>query len=1313
MSRAVVDRRYKIIKRLGSGATGTVYKARDLKDNTIVALKILSKKKTSSETIQRFKREFKLLAGLQHPNLCTVYDFGTLKHGRSYFTMEYVDGENIFKAAKRLPYQKMYPWIVQLCRVLEYIHSKGLIHYDVKPGNILVAKGEEHRAVSKKYHVQRSIPCVKLMDFGLAGEQRLRGGNIIRGTFPYVAPEVIKGLAVDHRADLFSLGILLYEVFTRRKLQIKDRKSFVTLLKQQENIVSELPSKIVSDIPKRLEKLIMRLVEFESDERYSRANEVIKEINKISGKKFETETEKSIEGYLLSSKFVGRNREMAILQSLYEEAKHDKGKVVLITGDAGIGKSRLLREFKILVQTKRGYCMTGYTLKDKIVTLEPFYNIFKGLMSCIKEIPLRFWTREKKLWLAVLFRVFPELTIKRLGKNLPKLVPLDLKQEKLRTYDALTELITYCVSQLGEIVILLEDLHRADDLTIEFFEYLGRNLCKRNILICGTSRKQEIDENPLFKKVIDNLKKENYFTHIDLKPLRFRSLYSFLDSTITPGSNSFKFARYLMEKTGGNPFFVEEIIRILLQKSDVSIGEEIKLSHFQKVSIPETIEEVVVKRIKGLDNNSQMVTKYAAILVKNFTYDLMRQVTGLNDTELSRSLWELKKRQVLIEEGNRYRFYHATLREAINKRMAYRERRRFYYQVGKTLEIIHKKNTEKVVDDLAYYFINAKNRKKGLRYGLQAARDSSDRYANEQAIRFYKGVLGLLDENKLKQRFEILQKLAKIEALVGYYDDAVKDYKKTLNLKIGSIDKKIKIYLSIASVYTRKGKFDKTLPVYRRSLRVLKKMKSSKLKFLFDTYINVRISRVYQIIGDYKNASKFHFDDFKISKGGLQGSEAINLQSIIYHNIGTVVSIEGEYGKGHYDKVLSYYKKAYKYYKMMKAENRTAALLNDLGLSYSLKFDFEKAFEYYQKAIHVCEKIGDQDNAAIVSCNIGNILKDKGYYFKAVDCFQKALSTSKKIGSSGVIGASLLGIGECFLKLCNYTKATEYSMQALKIYRAMNWKRAKGLSMMIIGGIYQILGDYSLSLNSYRQAIKIFGDIKHQRYIADLLVRISSVFIELGAFSRARRYVEDALEIATMIEAKNIEVECYIALCRINIVIKNYVAASNYSEKGMRIAKKIGLKRQLHQFLLLVSGIHYYEKKYLKGLKIADKSIKMAKDMGTKDFYVEALLIKTKNEIKQGILSKIEIFKILNEAKKIAEELGCPEILWQVYFLYGRFFQDDKQYFKALDYYDKCNNVFENVCSRIKNKSYQRSYLDRPDRQAVYHAKNEIARLLD
>ncbi|GAH05161.1 unnamed protein product, partial [marine sediment metagenome] len=260
---------------------------------------------------------------------------------------------------------------------------------------------------------------------------------------------------------------------------------------------------------------------------------------------------------------------------------------------------------------------------------------------------------------------------------------------------------------------------------------------------------------------------------------------------------------------------------------------------------------------------------------------------------------------------------------------------------------------------------------------------------------------------------------------------------------------------------------------------------------------------------------------------------------------------------------------------------------------------------------------------------------------------------------------------------------------------------------------YQAVGDYNLALRFYRRSLKISNDIENQHSIANDLTSISLVFIEIGKFSKAKKLIGNALEIQKEITEKGLESECCLQLCRINMGTKNIAVAREYCSRATKIIEDIGhKKRNLVECLLLDSELYYREKIYSKGIKVANKAIKMAKEMGTKDLYAKALLLKVKNGIKLHVLSKLEVRKILDEAKEIAEEIGCPEILWRVYFEYGRYLQNNKEYLEALDYYQKCNGIFSDVISKIKNESYRRSYFNRPDRQAVLAAIDKIEKLL-
>jgi serine/threonine protein kinase len=1295
VTKLLIDNRYKKLKVLGSGATGTVYKVVDTRNNRILALKILSKKKISSETIERFKREFQLLIGLHHPNLCSVYDFGILQGDRSYFTMEYIDGQNIFEFTKKLPYSRIYPLVVQLCRALEYIHAKGLIHYDVKPGNVMV-------------RLSGGEPVVKLMDFGLAGEHQVQGGVMIRGTFPYIAPEVIKGLAIDHRADLYSLGVLLHEIFTQRRLRISKKMSFAVLLKESANFVSQ-PASMIAEIPQWLENIIIKLLAREC----SRANEVITIINNCTKSKFALETEKTIEGYLLSSRFVGRNKEMELLESFHTKAQQGHGHVVLITGDAGVGKSRLLKEFKIFAQLKRSHCFIGYAHKDKIGPLEPFYDIFRELFNYMKERVDFYRLQKLQLSLAVLFKIFPDLADNRMRKYLPPLVPIGPEQEKLRNFEALSELLRYCAMYLEGFVILLEDLHWADNLSIQFLEYLSRNVADKDIFICGVSRKEELAENLILKKITTHLKREGYLTVVELRPLTFKSLYSFLDSTITRESNSSALVRYLMEKTGGNPFFVEEIMRTLLQKTGTHVGKKVDVDDVRRISIPGTVEEIVIKRLKGLSRNSQKILEFAAILLKGFRYDMIKHLTRMDDTELLKALWDLKRRQILIEEDNRYQLYHASLSEALQKRLSIRKQRMLNYQAGKTLEHLHKKALDHVAEDIAYYFINARTHKKGIHYGLLAAKKSSERYANEQAIQFYRGILDILGNRNLKLQFTILQELAQIEITVGRYDNAIEHSRKALTLKVGSIDKKINAYFDMSNAYARQGNYNVALAIYRKALRLLKKMKKGAERLLLETYLKVRICRACQILGDHKRAARCNFDDVQLPQKYMNDKHLLRLLGSIYHNIGTFESIKAEYSGGDYSRAFIYHKQAYKYYAKVGDQERIAGVLNGLGIAYYVKYDFQRAINCYKKVIKISDRIGDQYGVATGSCNLGNALNDTGHLQDAVVSFQRALTISKKIGNSLMIGAAFLGLGECFIQQCCYRDALSYIERGLDIMHSMGWREREIPSIIMIGTVYKEMGDYTTALKNYRKALRIARLLGHRVGIATLFAEIGCLYLEIGKLTMAKKYVESSLRIVANSSSKKVEIDCYAYLCQIYLLIEDFKTAAQYYRLGMRCAKETGLRRVIFRFLLLYSAICYYKEKHKEGIDAANRVIKFAQERGMKNLHVEALLFKVKNGLQQRSLLKIKALNILDEAMRIASDSGRSEVIWRLYFEYGRLYQNDGQYSMALDYYKKCNKIFRKVGCRMKCEADRKYYLKHPGRHAVFTAIHEIEELLD
>ncbi len=667
---------YRFERLLGKGGMALVLLVRDADDRTL-ALKVLQGGKSGSG-LSRFRREFRALARLRHPNVIRVESYGDFGD-HPYIAMEYANGPDLYQSLRR--YKEMPPaerWrrvesvLIDVCQALHYIHRRGLVHRDLKPSNVL--QTEDGRC--------------KLTDFGIVKdlEEMSEPGKKTRvGTWAYCSPEQIAGQPVDGRADLYSLGVILYTMLAgRRPFHADDMAGYLEAHKSQSPTP---PSRYEPTLPRRLQDICLKLLAKAPRDRFQSAAEILYQLEQLDPV---ASARKAPDDVAWELPLVGREAELGVIDEALDALARGQGGVLLLQGVEGVGKSRLWST--ALEQARaRGFPL----LQSRAAPQDGSYRLLLQLASDIgRELG---------------DRASPEL-----GTAIQRFFGAGALQGDARyqLFDAVRDALEQLLLD-GPRVLAIDDLHHAPPPLLALLSYLIRAALSRDdlpLLFLATARPSaEVrgGEAPPASTVAAFLDGANLGINpvaITLGALSPDEVARVVESLLGPGDASRALTARLQAETAGNPLFLAEFLRSLRQRGLLAQdGERLVLATDEgeiargHLTVPPGVRQVVQRRLESLEPEDRDVLEILAASDRELDLDVILEALGRDrgGRDLGEEGW-LDRIDGLCEAGllverrgggqTRYDFVHRKTGDILYRDLAPARRAALHRRLGAILE---------------------------------------------------------------------------------------------------------------------------------------------------------------------------------------------------------------------------------------------------------------------------------------------------------------------------------------------------------------------------------------------------------------------------------------------------------------------------------------------------------------------------------------------------------------------------------------------------------------------------------------------------
>jgi tetratricopeptide (TPR) repeat protein len=1071
---------------IGRGGMGLVYKAHDTRLDRDVAIKILFENlATQEEFKRRFLREAQAVARIDHPNVVTIYEV-VQDEETCAIVMELLNGRplsDLLVEEPVKPLSEILNIVHQITLGLQCSHELGVYHRDIKPGNVILNESG----------------VAKILDFGLARVEGLSAitmtGNVM-GTIDYIAPEQVLNEPIDHRSDLYSLGILLYEMLAGKR-PFKGTEP-ISVVYQHINDDPITPSTYRAGLPMELDQLVLTLLSKQPSDRYQSAGDLLTDLDICRGLVEAGGTEDGQVTVTLDDRpvqvgvpiaqprdefnadLVGREDEQEILHEAVRKALVGDGQLTFLAGSEGTGKTRLAVDALEYADEQGMWTLFGSCLYHEIsMPYQPFVDALSQRLSSAKTgitpvgyARLRARILEETPEVASLM---PHVWSTKERRTLEAHAPpgLSPKAEQQRLFQAIMHLMLSMAKDRG-VVLCMDDLHWGDSGSVQLLHYLARQLPGRRLHLIATYRPEEIEdgedgsEAPL-SETMGRMASEGIGSTVSLSNLNEAHVRSLVHEIVGSRAVPVPITDRVFTESGGNPLFVIEVLKWWRDKTQLDIKhtgwENLEQLVDNQDIAPPRINDLIERRLSRLQDAERELLEVAAIGGNRFDVTDVASVTGAAEMNVLRQLVQLERRHGIVAavEGSIYQYTHGKIRDVLERELPDALRQAYHGAWAKVFLAREQAGEDIPPEVLANHLFSGGEEEAALPYLKQSAERAKKMSAYREARKYWEQV------------------------------DATIVQESTGRLERANID----VDLNLGRIYSNQGELDAATERYKKAFKAAKVRGDERSQG--DALM--ALGAVLRSRNQWDGALKL-FEQSRLlyeRNGDKKGIAAVN------NYMGSIA-----YWRGQWKEARDNYERSLAIYTELQEAVEVASMTSNLGgVAYAIGDDLS-AIEYFKRSAEGHRQTNNVIGIAEVDANLGVVYERTEQWNEAITRHKESVELFERMGNNRQLWHTYLNYARVLARTDELDLAEEFCQKSKTILNDLGNKRGLAEARRVEGIIATMDSRWNQATRFFNESIELCEDAKDPYGKGETLRELALMYFKHSDLGAARTILERA-----------------------------------------------------------------------------------------------------------------------------------------------------------------------------------------------------------